>query len=244
VFAIPYERDFTLIGTTDLEYNGDPQHVAIEESEIRYLCELASDYFREPVRPADVVWTYAGVRPLIEDAAADAKSVTRDYLLELDKDGAPLLNIFGGKITTFRKLAEDAVDVLCKTLGKPAKGWTEKACLPGGDLFGAVPQNRSVMEFCQWAAAVQVKYNWLPPELVKRYVRAYGTRVHTLLDGCASLEDMGEEILPGLYAAEVNYLRRKEWAVTAADILWRRSKLGLHLPAGAEARLDAWLAAH
>jgi len=244
VFAIPYERDFTLIGTTDLEYKGDPQRVAIEENEIRYLCELASDYFREPVRPADVVWTYAGVRPLLEDAAADAKAVTRDYFLELDKEGAPLLNIFGGKITTFRKLAEDAVDILCKTLGRPEKGWTEKACLPGGDLFGAVPQNRSVLEFCDWAAALQVKYDWLPPELVKRYARAYGTRVHTLLEGCESLADMGEEILPGVYAAEVNYLRRKEWAVTAADILWRRSKLGLHLPAGAETRLDAWLTAN
>ena len=244
VFAIPYERDFTLIGTTDLEYQGDPGKVAIEESEIRYLCALASDYFREPVRPADVVWTYAGVRPLIEDAAADAKAVTRDYLLEMEEGGAPLLNIFGGKITTFRKLAEDAVDLLCRRLGKPAQGWTEHACLPGGDLFGAVPQNRAVLEFCQWAAALQVKYAWLPHALVKRYARAYGTRVHTLLDGRESLADMGEEILPGLYAAEVDYLRRKEWAVTAADILWRRSKLGLHLPAGAEARLDAWLAAH
>ncbi|MTW14545.1 glycerol-3-phosphate dehydrogenase [Pseudoduganella eburnea] len=244
VFAIPYERDFTLIGTTDLEYKGDPQRVTIEESEIRYLCDLASNYFREPVRTADVVWTYAGVRPLLEDAAADAKAVTRDYFLELDKDGAPLLNVFGGKITTFRKLAEDAVDMLCKSLGKPVKGWTEKACLPGGDLFGSEPQNRSVQEFCQWAAAVQVKYSWLPQELVKRYVRAYGTRVHTMLDGCLSLADMGEEILPGLYETEVTYLRRKEWAVTAADILWRRSKLGLHLPAGAEARLDAWLSAH
>jgi glycerol-3-phosphate dehydrogenase len=244
VFAIPYERDFTLIGTTDLEYKGDPQHVAIAESEIRYLCELASDYFRAPVRPADVVWTYAGVRPLIEDAAADAKAVTRDYFLELDRDGAPMLNIFGGKITTFRKLAEDAVDVLCKTLGRPVRHWTEKACLPGGDLFGNVPQNRSVLDFCQWTAAVQVKYSWLPPELVKRYARAYGTRVHTLLDGCTALADMGDEILPGLYAVEAHYLRRKEWAVTAADILWRRSKLGLHMAAGAEARLDAWLAAH
>jgi len=244
VFAIPYEREFTLIGTTDLEYTGDPQRVVIEESEIRYLCELASSYFREPVRPADVVWTYAGVRPLLEDAAADAKAVTRDYFLELDKEGAPLLNVFGGKITTFRKLAEDAVDILCKSLGRPEQGWTEKACLPGGDLFGSAPVNRSVQEFCQWAAAVQVKYSWLAPELVKRYVRAYGTRVHTLLDGCASLADMGEEILPGLYEVEVRYLRRKEWAVTAADILWRRSKLGLHLPAGAEARLDAWLTAH
>jgi glycerol-3-phosphate dehydrogenase len=245
VFAIPYERDFTLIGTTDVDYNGDPNKVAIEEGEITYLCKLASDYFREPVRPADVVWTYAGVRPLVEDEASDAKAVTRDYRFEIDHSGgAPMLSIFGGKITTFRKLAEEAVDHICKSLGTPKRAWTEQACLPGGDLFGALPQNRSVQEFCQWTAALQVKYTWLPPELVRRFARAYGTRVHTLLDGRASLADMGEEILPGLYAAEVDYLRRKEWAVTAADILWRRSKLGLHLPAGAAARLDAWLAAN
>ncbi|WP_395407870.1 glycerol-3-phosphate dehydrogenase [Pseudoduganella sp. UC29_106] len=244
VFAIPYEREFTLIGTTDVDYKGDPNKVAIEESEITYLCKLASEYFREPVRPADVVWTYAGVRPLIEDEAADAKAVTRDYRFEIDHaNGAPMLSVFGGKITTFRKLAEEAVDQICKSLGTPKRAWTENACLPGGDLFGAQPQNRSVQEFCQWTAALQVKYTWLSPDLVRRFARAYGTRIHTLLDGRASLADMGEEILPGLYAAEVDYLRRKEWAVTAADILWRRSKLGLHLPAGAEARLDAWLAA-
>jgi glycerol-3-phosphate dehydrogenase len=244
VFAIPYERDFTLIGTTDVDYKGDPNKVAIEESEISYLCKLASDYFSAPVRPADVVWTYAGVRPLIEDESTDAKAVTRDYRLETDSaGGAPMLSVFGGKITTFRKLAQEAVDHICKSLGCPARAWTENACLPGGDLFGAVPQNRSVQEFCQWTAALQVKYTWLPPDLVRRFARAYGTRVHTMLDGCLSLDDMGEEILPGLYATEVDYLRRKEWAVTAADILWRRSKLGLHLPAGAEARLEAWLAA-
>ncbi|MGO4377746.1 glycerol-3-phosphate dehydrogenase [Pseudoduganella sp. RAF19] len=245
VFAIPYERDFTLIGTTDIDYKGDPGKVAIEESEITYLCKLASDYFREPVKPADVVWTYAGVRPLIEDEARDAKAVTRDYRFEIETaGGAPMLSVFGGKITTFRRLAEEAVDHICKALGNPQRGWTENACLPGGDLFGAVPQNRSVLEFCQWTAALQVKYTWLPPELIRRYARAYGTRTHTLLDGRASLADMGEEILPNLYAAEVDYLRSKEWAVTAADILWRRSKLGLHLPAGAEARLDTWLAAN
>jgi glycerol-3-phosphate dehydrogenase len=244
VFAIPYERDFTLIGTTDVDYKGDPNKVAIEESEISYLCKLASDYFSAPVRPVDVVWTYAGVRPLIEDEASDAKAVTRDYRFETDNaGGAPMLSVFGGKITTFRKLAQEAVDHICKSLGCPARPWTETACLPGGDLFGAVPQNRSVQEFCQWTAALQLKYTWLPPELVRRFARAYGTRVNTMLDGCVSLADMGEEILPGLYATEVDYLRRKEWALTAADILWRRSKLGLHLPAGAEARLDAWLAA-
>src|SRR6185369_5556606 len=124
--------------------------------------------------------------------------------------GAAMLRDYGGKITTFRRLAEEAVDHICKALGNPQRGWTENACLPGGDLCGAVPQNRSVLEFCQWTAALQVKYTWLPPELIRRYARAYGTRTHTLLDGRASLADMGEEILPNLYAAEVDYLRSKE----------------------------------
>jgi glycerol-3-phosphate dehydrogenase len=244
VFAIPYERDFTLIGTTDIDYQGDPNAVAISEGEISYLCELASSYFREPVRPADVVWTYAGVRPLLEDEAADAKAVTRDYRLETDtQGGAPIMSVFGGKITTFRKLAEEAADQICKSLGKSAPAWTEKACLPGGDIFGALPQNRSVQEFGPWVAGLQVQYAWLDPKLVSRYARAYGTRIHTLLGGRHALADMGAEILPGLYEAEADYLRRHEWAMSGADILWRRSKLGLHLPAGAEARLDAWLSA-
>ncbi|UTY59827.1 glycerol-3-phosphate dehydrogenase [Massilia sp. erpn] len=243
VFAIPYERDFTLIGTTDVTYEGDPGQVAIGESEIGYLCQVASHYFNEPVRPADVVWTYAGVRPLVEDEAADAKAVTRDYRFEIDSNGPPVLSVFGGKITTFRKLAEEAVDKICHSLGCPQRGWTGKVCLPGGDLYGAEPQNRSVREFSQWIAASQLKYAWLAPALVARYARAYGTRIHTVLADCHAMADMGEEILPGLYAAEVNYLRRYEWAISAADILWRRSKLGLHLAPGAEARLAAWLAA-
>ncbi|SFV04623.1 glycerol-3-phosphate dehydrogenase [Pseudoduganella namucuonensis] len=244
VFAIPYEGDYTLIGTTDLDYRGDPNAVAIDGAEVAYLCELVSQYFSAPVRPDDVVWTYAGVRPLVEDAAADAKAVTRDYRFEVEAEGgAPLLSIFGGKITTFRKLAEEAVDLVCKSLGSPQRGWTAKACLPGGDLYGDTPQNCAVLRYGEWEAKVAKQYPWLAPGLLARYCRAYGTRVHTLLSGRAALADMGGELEPGLYAAEVEYLRRYEWAVTAADILWRRSKLGLHLPPGAEARLDAWLSA-
>ncbi|MGE5652398.1 MAG: glycerol-3-phosphate dehydrogenase, partial [Bacillota bacterium] len=147
VFAIPYEQDFTLIGTTDLDYKGDVDAVAIEQEEISYLCALSSRYFRRSIVPADVVWSYSGVRPLVEDEAASASAVTRDYRLELDRRGAPLLSVFGGKITTFRKLAEEAVDLLAASLPVARGAWTEQACLPGGDLFGAHPSNRSVLEF-------------------------------------------------------------------------------------------------
>ncbi len=245
VFVIPYEREFTLIGTTDVEYTGDPGKVVIDDAEIAYLCDAASACLREPVRAQDVVWSYAGVRPLLEDASRDAKAVTRDYRLALDADGgAPLLSVFGGKLTTYRRLAEEAVDSLCRQLGRPAPAWTERACLPGGDLFGAVPQNRSVLEFDQWSASLQVHYAFLEPALVKRYARAYGTRIHTLLRGRADVAAMGEAILPGLFEAEVDYLRRHEWAVTAEDILWRRSKLGLHLGPAAVPALQAWLDDH
>ncbi|MET3132052.1 glycerol-3-phosphate dehydrogenase [Oxalobacteraceae bacterium GrIS 1.11] len=242
VFAIPYEQDFTLIGTTDLDYRGDTNQVAIDQDEIAYLCELSSYYFSKPIKPADVVWTYAGVRPLVEDEAADAKAVTRDYRFELDQGGPALLSIFGGKITTFRKLAEEAVDLIAPLLKNGHGAWTETACLPGGDVYGATPQNRAVLEFAQFVHGLQQQYAWLAPKTVARYARAYGTRIHALLASCVRLADMGEEIASGLYAAEVDYLRRHEWAGSAHDILWRRSKLGLHLPADTAARLDAWLA--
>ncbi|HEX7985068.1 MAG TPA: glycerol-3-phosphate dehydrogenase [Duganella sp.] len=243
VFAIPYERDFTLIGTTDLDYQGDANQVAIGEDEIAYLCQLASQYFVRPLVPADVVWTYSGVRPLVEDGA-DAKAVTRDYRLEVDADGPPILSVFGGKITTFRKLAEEAVDLIAKSLDNRHGGWTHNACLPGGDLYGAEPKNESVLRFDAWVRSMQARYAWLPPLLVLRYARAYGTRIHTLLCDRAGVADMGEEIAPGLYATEVEYLRRYEWARTAQDILWRRSKLGLHLPADTADKLQDWLNAN
>jgi glycerol-3-phosphate dehydrogenase len=248
VFAIPYEDDFTLIGTTDHEYKGDTNHVAIEQEEIDYLCELTSRYFKVPIVPADVVWSYSGVRPLVDDASASASKVTRDYRLDLDTGtdagGAPMLSIFGGKITTFRKLAEEAVNLIAPTLGNDKPSWTETACLPGGDLYGPVPANRAVLEFDQYVKGLQKKYAWLPAKLVARYARAYGTRIDLLLAEKTSLADMGEEIAAGLYAAEVHYLMQHEWASCAADILWRRSKLGLHLPANTAEQLDSWMAAH
>ena len=242
VFAMPYEREFTLIGTTDLDYQGDLDRVAISAEEVAYLCQLVNRYLERQITPGDVVWSYAGVRPLVQEAGASAAAVTRDFRLDHDRAGAPLLTVYGGKITTFRKLAEQAVDWIAPTLGSHARAWTANACLPGGDLFGERPTSRAVLEFDQWLGQLQRRYAWLPAELAVRYGHAYGTRTSCMLAGCASLADLGQQILPGLYAAEVDYLVGQEWAGCADDILWRRSKLGLHLPQGSAAILDDWLA--
>ncbi len=241
VFAIPYERDFTLIGTTDLDYDGDLDRVVISADEIDYLCRLCGRYFEKSVSAQDVLWSYSGVRPLLDDLAESAAAATRDYRLEHDNNGAPLLTVFGGKITTFRKLAEEALDWLAPALGHKAKRWTAGACLPGGDILGHQPVARAVLEFDAFIAAQQRRHPWLAPELVARYARSYGTRTALLLAGCTEMADMGEQILPGLFAVEVAYLMRHEWAMNASDVLWRRSKLGLHLPRGSEAGLDAFM---
>ena len=242
VFAIDYEQDFTLVGTTDIEYAGDTDNVAIDQDEIDYLCNLTARYFRKPLTPSDVVWAYSGVRPLLEDASSNASEITRDYNLAMDGDTAPLLSVFGGKITTFRKLAEEAVEMIAPRLGNHQGAWTADACLPGGDLFGSTPQNRSVLEFDAYVHGLQKQYAWLAPKVISRYARAYGTRIHQLLDGRGSLEDMGEPLAAGLYAAELEYLMNFEWASSSADILWRRSKLGLHVPPETAQTIDDWIA--
>ena len=248
VFALPYEQAFTLVGTTDVEFAGNLDDVAIDAAETAYLCELVNHYFARPTRPADVVWSFAGVRPLAAAAQASAKDASRDFQLlwnaGAERDaGAPMLTVVGGKITTFRNLAEQAVDTIAAALGNTHGAWTATACLPGGDLFGAVPCKRAVLEYDSWAAAMVQRYAFLSPSLVRRYARAYGTRLHRLLDGCRGLADLGPQIVPGLFAAEADYLLRHEWAQCGADILWRRTKLGLHAGAGAEALVDAWIAA-
>ena len=241
VFAINYEQDFTLIGTTDVEYHGDTNKVEIDASEITYLCELTQRYFKKSLTPADVVWSYSGVRPLLEDDSANASEITRDYKLELEGDTAPLLSVFGGKITTFRKLAEEAVDLLAPKLGNHRGNWTEHACLPGGDLYGKQPQNKSVREYEGFVNQLQTEFYWLPAKLIARYARAYGTRTRKLLAGRHALADMGEELAPQLYTAELEYLLKNEWAHNSADILWRRSKLGLHVPADTAHKIDRWI---
>ncbi|WP_162043851.1 glycerol-3-phosphate dehydrogenase [Undibacterium sp. YM2] len=248
VFAIPFEQDFTLIGTTDLDYQGSLDEVAISETEIAYLCELASHYFTQAISPADVLWSYSGVRPLVEETAGTGKekaaALTRDYRLELDTAGAPVLNVFGGKITTYRKLAEEALSMLAPLLNNANSAWTEHACLPGGDIYGESPENRAVSEFHLFIQQCQQQYAWLPPHLAERYAHAYGSRIHVLLKDKYSLADMGEMLVPGLYVAEAAYLVRHEWARTVDDILWRRSRLGLHLLGEDTIHLQEWLDLH
>jgi glycerol-3-phosphate dehydrogenase len=237
VFAIPYERRFTLIGTTDVPFAGDLDEVAITAEETSYLCAAVSRYFRKPVAPTDVVWSYAGVRPLYDDAAASASEVTRDYVLDLDAPAgeAPLLAVFGGKITTYRRLAEHALEKLRPFCPDLPPAWTERAVLPGGDMANA--------DFERFLGGFRARHPWLPAPLARRYARAYGTRAERLIGGARSLADLGECFGGDFHLAELEYLAAAEWAEGAEDVLWRRSKLGLHLPAGAERWVDAWFAA-
>ncbi|WP_086734571.1 glycerol-3-phosphate dehydrogenase [Erythrobacter colymbi] len=237
-FAIPYEQDFTLIGTTDVDHHGSLAEVKASPEEIAYLCEGASEYFRTPVTPADVVWTYSGVRPLVDDGSGRPEAATRGYRFEIDggADGAPaLLSVFGGKITTYRHLAAEAVEQLQPFLPALKGGdWTGGAALPGGD-FGVNEAPAKVAELAQ-------RYPFLPQGLGHRLIRLYGTRALAILGDAASLADLGEEFGHGLTAAEVDYLVEHEWAREPDDILWRRTKLGLHFTPEQTARLAAYLA--
>jgi glycerol-3-phosphate dehydrogenase len=241
IFAIPYERDFTLIGTTDVEHRGDIGDAHIDADETRYLCEQAGRYFARPLQPHDVVWSYSGVRPLLDDEEADASAVTRDYQLELSGgDSAPLLSVWGGKITTFRKLAEEAADQLCAALGEPQRrAWTADALLPGGDLSAWVgPATRPDDDFARFDRALAAEHPQWSDALRRRLARCYGARVALLLGhGRGAL---GAEVAPGLHEAELLYLREREWARSADDVLWRRTKLGLHLDAVQRGRVARW----
>jgi glycerol-3-phosphate dehydrogenase len=236
VFAIPYEDEFTLIGTTDVDYEGDPGTPALDADERRYLVAMANRYFDRDMTADDVVWTYSGVRPLLEDESRDPASVTRDYSLELECDAPPLLSVYGGKITTYRRLAEEAIDRLAPILGNRQRAWTRAATLPGGDMERG--------DFAAFRARLAARYPWLDTRLLRRYTRAYGTRIERLLDGAGAMQDLGSEVLSGLREREIEYLRREEWAMNAEDILFRRSKLGLHLPPDSAERLDRWLGEH
>jgi glycerol-3-phosphate dehydrogenase len=236
VFAVPYEHDFTLIGTTDIPYEDDPANVNISAEETNYLCQSVSRYFRVPVTPADVVRSYSGVRPLYDDHAENASAVTRDYVLDVESGGGQpaLLSVFGGKITTFRKLAEHALEKLLPAMGREVgAGWTSGTALPGGDMPGA--------DFDAYLESLISKYPDLPAPLLRRLARAYGTRAVRILNGAKSLDDLGEDFGGGLTGAEIDYLVAHEWARTPEDILWRRSKLALHVPEDTAAKLAAYL---
>ncbi|KNZ34398.1 MAG: glycerol-3-phosphate dehydrogenase [Methylibium sp. NZG] len=255
IFAIPYEGEFTLIGTTDVEHAGAIGQAQIDTSEIAYLCEQASRYFEQAVTPADVVWTYSGVRPLLDDESGDPAAVTRDYSLELDtamadsSSAAPLLSVWGGKITTFRKLAEEAADLLSAPLQMSRGAWTAGSALPGGNLGGSAGGERGSAslsrgdvagDFARFVLSLTQRHPQLPPALAQRLARCYGSRVDTLL-GAGGL---GREIVNGLFEAELNYLHDHEWARTADDVLWRRTKLGLHMNAAQRETVAAWCSAH
>ena len=232
-FAIPYEHDFTLIGTTDEDFHGDPAMVATSADEERYLCDAVSHYLRARVDPAAIVWRYAGVRPLLDDGASRAQEATRDY--ELALEAPALLSVFGGKITTYRRLAEDAVNLLADPLDFRAGPWTAGALLPGGDL----PQG----SFAVFLRTLARRYAWLPARLRWRYAHAYGTRIERVLGAAAMPAHLGRELLPQLYERELEYLWREEFARSSEDVLWRRSKLGLHLLQADLSPLERWLAA-
>jgi glycerol-3-phosphate dehydrogenase len=244
IFAIPYEGEFTLIGTTDVEHHGAIGGARIDESEIAYLCEQASRYFEKPVLTSDVVWSFSGVRPLIEDEAGNPAAVTRDYELELDTgndaSSAVLLTVWGGKLTTFRKLGEEVADMLAAPLAAPRGAWTRDQPFPGGDLSAWIgPAQRPDTDFARFMQVLASRYPQLPAPLLHRLGRSYGSRVALLLAG-----GLGAQVAPGLFEAELNYLHEHEWARTADDVLWRRSKLGLHLSAAERAAVAAWCAAH
>ncbi len=234
-FAIPYERDFTLIGTTDRDHTpGEP--IIASEEEIAYLCEGTNGYFKTAITPADVVWTYSGVRPLVDDGSGKPEAATRGYRLDLSEQGsgAPLLSVYGGKITTYRHLAEEAVDLLTGRLpALSGKAWTKSEPLPGGDfpLHGLDALKDTLA----------ARYPFLDAATVDRIARAYGTRAERWLNGAEGWQALGKSFGAGLTAAEVDFLRDQEWAASAEDILWRRTKLGLRLSAAEQKELADYL---
>jgi len=235
IFVIPFERNYNLIGTTDEPYEGDPALVAISEDEVLYLCNAVNAYFKQAISPDAVAWAYAGVRPLKNDGQSAAAKVTRDYSFELsDHHGkAPLLTVIGGKLTTYRKLAESACDKLRPYFPQMGKPWTASAPLAGGEL-----KSVSCAEYMQ---KITAKFPWLPEALRSRYLNHYGNNIEVLLQNCQKIEDLGEAFGAGLYQKEIEYLVKHEWARTADDILWRRTKLGLHLPQAARRRVADYL---
>jgi glycerol-3-phosphate dehydrogenase len=227
VFALPFQEDYTLIGTTDVEV-ARPEDAGVSADESRYLCEAADRYFHKQVVPADVIWSYSGVRALHDDGHGAARTVTRDYHLELSSAaGAPLLSVFGGKITTARALAAQALDML-RIEGRRSTGWM---MLPGGDLYPA---------YVDWLRSLT---QWMPLPMVDRMSKAYGTRLKDLLGDADSLAALGRHFGAGLYETEVRWLVEREFARTAEDVLWRRTKLGLRFTPAQTKALDGWLSA-
>lgn len=227
VFALPFEERFTILGTTDVPYSGDPGQVRIDDEEISYLIELAGRFFKKPLNRADVVWHYAGVRPLYDDQAGDPSAISRDYRLELAEAHGrpPLLTVMGGKVTTYRRLAEEALALLAPHFPRLGAAWTAGSPLPGGDMPDA--------DFEAWAGALAKRYRGIPAGWLRRLARRHGTRALAVIGDAKTMNDMGRDLGAGLTEREVRYLASQEWAATAEDVLWRRTKMGLHLGASA-----------
>ena len=234
IFVNPYEQDLCLIGTTDIPYSGAPENVAADQSEIDYLIRAVNRYFTKQIRSADVVRSFSGVRPLYDDNAADPSAVTRDYLFDLDAPTgqAPMLSVFGGKITTFRKLSEHALDRLRPFFPRLGLPWTATSPLPGGDMRG---------DFATFLSAFERRHAWMPSALVRHYARLYGTRAEGLVRHALSIADLGRYFGGLLYEREARYLIEHEWARTPEDILERRTKHGLHLKIAEKLAFERWL---
>ncbi|MDF2690918.1 MAG: glpD [Gammaproteobacteria bacterium] len=233
IFVIPYQNQFSLIGTTDVDYQGDPSKASISPEEQSYLCNAVNQYFKKSISVKDIIWSYAGVRPLQSDEHGDPKKVTRDYSLEVhDENGAlAILSVYGGKVTTYRKLAEHALSKLQAYFPNMAKDWTAHTPLPGANFS-------SFDEFC---SHFKSDYAWLPEPMLNRLAKAYGTRCYELLQSAQSLEDLGIHFGADLYEAEVKFMINTEWAKSLDDIIWRRSKLGLFLTLAEQEQLNNWL---
>jgi glycerol-3-phosphate dehydrogenase len=236
VFAIPYEGKFTIVGTTDVAFSGDADDVAISQEEIKYLCAAINRWFLRPLLPDAIVSTYSGVRPLLDDEQADPSAVTRDYVLDVRGGGDEpvLLSVLGGKLTTYRPLAESAVGKLQLLFPDMSAPWTSSTPLPGGDIPDA--------DIDAFEAAFKEDHPWLDEGIARRYVHSYGDRASIVLAGARNMSGLGRHFGAGLYEREVEYLVAHEWAETAGDILWRRTKIGLHISADGAAALADWLA--
>ncbi|MBB3934266.1 glycerol-3-phosphate dehydrogenase [Aureimonas phyllosphaerae] len=233
IFINPYEGDKALIGTTDIAYEGRAEDVKADESEIAYLLAAVNRYFKEKLRREDVLETFSGVRPLFDDGKGNPSAVTRDYSFDLDEDGgAPMLNIYGGKITTFRELAEHAIEKLAKFFPAMGKAWTGNATLPGGDIEDA--------DFIQFCETMRTRYPWMGREMIHRFGRLYGTRMQAIVGSATSAEGLGRRFGRRLFEAEVRYLVAHEWAERPQDILWRRTKEGLHMTPAERAEFTEW----
>jgi glycerol-3-phosphate dehydrogenase len=233
IFINPYEDDKALIGTTDIAYEGDPNNVSVDKGEIEYLLEAVNRYFEKPLQEEDVVASFSGVRPLFDDGNGNPSAITRDYVLDLDRSrGAPLLNIFGGKITTYRKLAEHAVQELKAIFPQMGPSWTAIEPLPGGDILDA--------NFDAFLLELQHQYSFLPSDLVKHYARLYGTRATHIIGNASHIKQLGNQFGPLLFEAELEFLVEYEWACCADDVLKRRTKHGLTVNPDEVAQINEW----